>query len=139
MPYRTVLKKFAEATQDDAFDIFRMQVKNQTYKIFITKTKCNKRCQVHCTGNQITVERWIPMGTHPIPTVAFTYQPSALMEPDTFCLVVISGQPNTISGLDEGIFSSLGKLHVDSPKDKLYVMSEHAFETYFIPTLGDIA
>ena len=77
--------------------------------------------------------------THPIPTVAPTYQPSALMEPDTFCLVVISGQPNTVSGLDEGIFSSLGKLHADSPKDKLYVMSEHTFETYFIPTLGDIA
>lgn len=142
MPYRRTLKKLANAmqnaTQNDDFDIFRIQLKEQNYKIYITKKKCNKRCRIHCTGNQITWERLVPMGTFPITTVDFTYRASELMEPDTFCLLVISGKPDMISGLDEGIFSCLGKLDTDSPKNRLYVMSEYAFEMYFIPTLKDI-
>ena len=138
MPYRRTLKKLANATQNDDFDIFRIRLKDQNYKIYITKKKCNKRCRIHCTGNQITGERLVPMGTFPITTVDFTYRASELMEPDTFCLLVISGKPDMISGLDEGIFSCLGKLDTDSPKNRLYVMSEYAFEMYFIPTLKDI-
>lgn len=76
MPYRRTLKKLANATQNDDFDIFRIRLKEQNYKIYITKKKCNKRCRIHCTGNQITGERLVPMGTFPITTVDFTYRAS---------------------------------------------------------------
>ena len=39
MPYRRTLKKLANATQNDDFDIFRIRLKEQNYKIYITKNK----------------------------------------------------------------------------------------------------
>lgn len=132
-----MLKKIADTTHTDAFDVFRIQIRNQNYKILVTKIKCNKKYRIYCKRNQITGEKLIPLGRSPISVIEFVYQTSTVIESDTICLVVISGKPSIICGLDEGIFSSIRTLDINTEKNKLYVMSECAFKKFFLPLLRD--
>ena len=49
------------------------------------------------------------------------------------CVFVVSGKPDIICGLDDGIFSSGRMLNINTNPNKLYVMSEVAFNQYLLP------
>ena len=57
-----------------------------------------------------------------------------------FCVFVVSGKPDMICGLDEGIFLSVKMLNINTNPNpnKLYIMSEVAFKQYFLPSLKNL-
>jgi hypothetical protein len=117
--------------------IYFLHTEERLYKIIFTKRKANKRVKIHCTGNQIIWEHMYPLGRSPLSVKTNICQPSSVIDVKMFCVFVISGKPDIICGLDDGIFSSVRMINVNrnTNTNKLYVMSEVAFNQYLLPTI----
>ncbi len=97
------------------------------YKIAVTKKRANKRTRIHCEENQIIWEQMYPLGRCPSSEKTNILQPSGFIEKNCICILVISGKPSFIIGLDEGVYSSAKRFSKDI-KSHLYVMSKAAFK-----------
>lgn len=96
------------------------------YKIGITQRKAGNKTQIRCENNSVIWIQRYPLGIEPVSEETVICQPSAFMEKDCVCVLVISGKPDIITGLEEGNFLS-AKSWERRSTDKLYVMSENAF------------
>lgn len=97
------------------------------YKIAVTRKKANKRTQINCKNNHVVWKQMYPLGTcSNNSTEEVICQPSTFIEPGKLCILVISGKPDMIVGLEEGIFLSAKSLE-NADLNKMYVMSEQAF------------
>ncbi len=101
----------------------------KSWKIAFTEKKANSRTRIHCMNNEIIWEQVIPNGHAPIYEKTVICQPSSFMEKDKISVLVISGSPDIICGLDEGRIASAKQAENNGfDSGKLYVMSEKAFK-----------
>lgn len=96
------------------------------YKIGITQKKADKRTRISCKDNNVIWSQTYPLGISPVSEENVICQPSTFIEKGRVSILVISGKPDLIEGLEEGAFLSAGSWDRHS-SDKLYVMSEKAF------------
>ncbi len=98
--------------------------------ILIKKTlkRADKRVIVTCAGHTVQGVRLVPVTIHTVAKEVDFNIDVAGMTGDGAAIVVISGKPGLIKGLDEGIFVSAN----GDPKDKkcVYVMSEARFRGF---------
>ena len=119
--------------ETDYLNIYYLHAEERLYKIIFTKRKANKRAKIHCADNQIMWEHIYPLGRSPLSVKTIICQPSSIIDVNMFCVFVVSGKPDMICGLDEGIFLSVKMLNINTNPNKLYIMSEVAFKQYFLP------
>lgn len=110
------------------YTLYRFTYKDRSFKIYLTP-KANKTTVIHCKDSgDIIWELLYPFGgmSNPYREKHFLLKPT--FEKDVITIVVIKGKPATITGLGEGLFSSVyGKA-----SDKILVMSEKEFGTFLI-------
>ncbi len=124
------LKKTAHAEEREHVDIYRMTVGECNFKIAVTRIKANKRTVIKCSDGGVTFVKYTPIAggfTQPAETVEANISVSELLEKDTVCMLIISGKPLDIHGLDNGHIASARTYGSDADTKKLYVMSEMAF------------
>ena len=119
--------------ETDYLNIYYLHTEERDYKIIFTKQKANKKTKIHCADNQIIWEQMYPLSISPLSVKIMICQPSSIIDVDKFCVFVISGKPNIICGLDQGLFSSVKMLNINTSKNNLCVMSEVAFKQQFLP------
>ena len=99
-------------------------------RFLIKKTfkRADKRIIVTCAGHTVLGERLIPVTIHTVAKEVEFNIDVARMADDCVAIIVISGKPGLIKGLDEGLFVSAS----GTAKDKkfIYVMSEARFRTF---------
>ena len=96
------------------------------YKIGKTKEAAGKRTQICCKDNAVIWKQQYPLGIAPVSTENVICQPGAFIEKGMVCVLVITGKPDIIEGLEDGAFLS-AKSWGSADSSKLYVMSEKAF------------
>ena len=102
-------------------------------KVVIKKTlkKANKRVIVTCSGHTVSAVRLIPVTIHtPATEEEFNIDVANMHNDGAIAIVVISGKPGIIKGLDEGLFVSAGGN--GKGKNCVFVMSEARFRTFSI-------
>ncbi len=126
------LKRTADVQECESVVIYRIMLGERQFKIAVSKKKANKRTVVKCSEGAVTFIEYTPiaggMGS-PAETVEAYISVSELLEKNTVCMLVISGKPLDIHGLDNGRIASKKSYStgiIDT--QKLYVMSEAAFE-----------
>ena len=120
------LKKQAE--QDwfmDKIGLVKFEADDKHYEVYFTRKRANKYSIIHCKNTTIEWEQF-PV----LPRVAGRddgkREPIIKLAPSKDCIriFVIMGKPNSIIGLDEGIFRSIHKYD----ENYLNVMSEARFK-----------
>ena len=96
------------------------------YKIGKTKEAAGKRTQICCKDNAVIWKQQYPLGIAPVSTETVICQPGSFIEKGMVCVLVITGKPDIIEGLEDGAFLS-AKSWGSADSSKLYVMSEKAF------------
>ncbi len=119
------------AAENEYLRVFYTENTDCKIKTGFTKRKANKKTVIHCRENCIEWQQFYPVGIRPTSTTEVICQPSSYLESGTLCILVISGCPAYISGLDEGDFLSSRLFDIRNRK-KLYVMSEKAFRKIII-------
>lgn len=111
------------------------EYKGQRIVVKKTLEKANKRTVIHCEGNSVSWEQIYPLGHTPVSEKHILVNASSFAgEKGSIRMVVISGTPSCIQGLDEGIFLShlrYGEFRNDVG-DKIFVMSEPRFKVFAI-------
>ena len=109
----------------DKMGIFKFELNGKNYEIFFPRKRANRYSIIHCKNNTIEWEQFPVM-----PRIAGRRygirEPIISVAPakEFVRIVVILGKPNSITGLDEGVFRSVHKY------DEAYinVMSEARFK-----------
>lgn len=98
-----------------------------------TKKRATKFSVIKCEDRHLVWTQVTMVGRTQVPEdISITY--GELLDPDVIGIIVISGKPNHIKGLDEGVYVS----GVGTPKGQrfVYVMSEARFKL-FSPQIKD--
>lgn len=116
---------------DENCRTYSFEFKGNSFLIKKTLKRADKRVIVTCTGHTVLGERLIPVTIHTVAKEAeFNIDVAEFVENDAIAIVVISGKPGLIKGLDEGVFVSAGG---DKKSRKcVLVMSEARFCTFEI-------
>lgn len=131
-PFLTFAQAFAKQAVitdwDERCTTYRMEYNGQMYRIKKTNQKAGKRTEIHC-GTDIVWKQYYPVGRG-----GYLIHDTSVLCRANFApkgergIVLISGKPMIITGLDSGsIVSSRGE--VKSPDD-VYVMSSAAFKLF---------
>ena len=109
----------------DKIGLVKFEYNNQHYEIYFTRQRANKYSIIHCKNNTIEWEQFpiLPriMGRHyGEKETLISLAPSK----EHVRIFVIMGKPNSIIGLDDGIFRSVHKYD----KNYINVMSEARFK-----------
>ena len=110
------------------YTLYRFTYQNHPFKIYLTP-KANKTTVIHCENSgDIIWELLYPFGgmSHIYREKQFLLKPT--FEKGVITIVVIKGKPAIITGLDDGLFSSVHS----KDSDKIYVMSEKEFRTFLV-------
>ncbi len=113
--------------ETEYLQIFDFSIDETFYRVALTKVKADKRVSIHCSNNQILWEQLLPNGHIPLSEKAVICQPSQLLQNAAVSILVISGKPSIICGLDEGRIASAKCFDPADRKERLYVMSQAAF------------
>lgn len=109
----------------DNVKLVKFEEDNKKYEIYFTRKRANRYSIIHCKNNTIDWEQF-PV----LPRLVGRYygkrEPIIKLSPskDSIKIFVIMGKPNSISGLDEGIFRSIHKYD----ENYINVMSEARFK-----------
>ena len=109
----------------DKIGLVKFEDDNKKYEIFFTRKRANRYSIIHCKNNMIEWEQF-PV----LPRIAGRRygirEPIIKLAPSKDCIriFVIMGKPNSIIGLDEGIFRSIHKYD----ENYINVMSESRFK-----------
>ena len=129
-PVLSYFKKQNVVEKVKNYTLYRFTYQNRPFKIYLTP-KANKATVIHCKdGGDIIWEQLYPFsgtygGAGSNREKRFLLKPT--FEEGVMTIVVVKGKPAIITGLDDGIFSSVyGK-----NSDKIFVMSEKEFGTFF--------
>ena len=124
--------RFAELKKRNKIDWFmdemglvKFDYNGKTYEIFFPRKRANRYTIIHCQNNVIQWEQ-CPVLPHLAGRRYGIRQPFMSIAPSKECvrIVVILGKPNSITGLDEGIFRSVHKYD----ESYINVMSEARFK-----------
>jgi len=109
----------------DKIGLVKFEDDNKKYEIYFTRKRANRYSIIHCKNNTIEWEQF-PV----LPRIAGRRygirEPIIKLAPSKDCIriFVIMGKPNSIIGLDEGIFRSIHKYD----ESYINVMSEARFK-----------
>ena len=109
----------------DKIGLVKFEDDNKKYEIYFTRKRANRYSIIHCKNNTIEWEQF-PV----LPRIAGRRygirEPIIKLAPSKDCIriFVIMGKPNSIIGLDEGIFRSIHKYD----ENYINVMSESRFK-----------
>ena len=109
----------------DKIGLVKFEDDNKKYEIYFTRKRANRYSIIHCKNNTIEWEQF-PV----LPRIAGRRygirEPIIKLAPSKDCIriFVIMGNPNSIIGLDEGIFRSIHKYD----ENYINVMSEARFK-----------
>ena len=109
----------------DNAGLVAFEIENKKYEIYFTRKRANRYSIIHCKNNTIEWEQF-PI----LPRIAGRRygirEPIIKLSPSKDCIriFVIMGKPNSIIGLDEGIFRSIHKYD----ENFINVMSESRFK-----------
>ncbi len=109
--------------------IVNLEADGYRYAVYSTVQKATKASQIHCKPDgSLYLEQLYPFGGMMTPSRVNSFLLKPETEPDVITVVVITGRPGLISGLDEGRCRS----HRSQLKDKgdFFVMSEAAFKLF---------
>ena len=109
----------------DTTGLVKFEHNGKTYEVYFPRKRANRYSIIHCQDNTILWEQ-CPVLPHLAGRRYGKREPILSVGPSKDCvrIVVILGKPNSICGLDEGIFRSVHKF------DETYVnvMSEARFK-----------
>ena len=109
----------------DKIGLVKFEADDKHYEVYFTRKRANKYSIIHCKNTTIEWEQF-PV----LPRVAGRddgkREPIIKLAPSKDCIriFVIMGKPNSIIGLDEGVFRSIHKYD----ENYLNVMSEARFK-----------
>ncbi len=109
----------------DKVGLVKFEDDNKKYEIYFTRKRANRYSIIHCKNNTIEWEQF-PV----LPRIAGRMygerEPLISLAPTKECvrIIVILGKPNSITGLDEGVFRSIHKYD----ENYINVMSEARFK-----------
>ena len=125
----TCFTKLKKASKKDWFTdkvgLIKFALEERNYEIYFTRKRANKYSIIHCKENTIEWEQF-PI----LPRIAGRYygrrDPIITLAPSKDCvrIFVVMGKPNSITGLDEGVFHSVHKYN----ENYIIVMSEARFK-----------
>ncbi len=128
LTFAECFERYAEKIgEDEQCETYRLEYNGQVYVIKKTLKKAGKRTEINC-GADIIWKQIYPV-SHLAPAIetAVITKPN-FAEKGERGIVLISGKPLVITGLDDGhIVSSRGKVKSD---DDIYVMSSAAFKLF---------
>ncbi len=125
---KKLISESNKVLETEQLKIYDVSVDDIPFRIAITKRVINKRTVVHCSNENVSFEERIPLGIHPVSEHTVICKPKELMTKERRTLLIISGTPDIICGLDEGIIASAKRYTVEPSSKFLYIMSEKAFE-----------
>ena len=124
-------KKVPKDWFTDKIGLVKFEYNNQHYEIYFTRQRANKYSIIHCKNNTIEWEQF-PVLPRIMGKCYGEREPIISLSPskELVRIFVIMGKPNSIIGLDEGIFRSIHKY------DEYYinVMSEARFKELSLPS-----
>ena len=113
--------------ENDALRLYELNFDGHTFAVYVTKEKATKKSVVHCySWGSVTLEKIYPNGISPVSEVTNLFQPE-LIKKDKITVLLISGSPGNIVGLDNGIVYSARRGYENG---KFYVMSLSAFKLF---------
>ena len=109
----------------DKVGLVKFENDNKKYEIFFTRKRANRYSIIHCKNNTIEWEQF-PVLPRIVGRHYGIREPIISLSPtkDSIRIFVIMGKPNSITGLDEGIFRSIHKYD----ENYINVMSESRFK-----------
>ena len=127
-PYTLFAELKKQAMKDcfmDKVGLVKFEVDNKRYEIYFTRKRANKYSIIHCRNNTIEWEQF-PVLPRLVGRRYGEKEPIISLSPSKECvrIFVIMGKPNSITGLDEGIFRSIYKYD----ENYINVMSEKRFK-----------
>ena len=115
----------------DKIGLVKFEYNNQHYEIYFTRQRANKYSIIHCKNNTIEWEQF-PVLPRIMGRLYGEREPIISLSPskELVRIFVIMGKPNSIIGLDEGIFRSIHKYD----ENYINVMSEARFKELSLPS-----
>ena len=115
----------------DKIGLVKFEYNNQHYEIYFTRQRANKYSIIHCKNNTIEWEQF-PVLPRIMGRRYGEREPIISLSPskELVRIFVIMGKPNSIIGLDEGIFRSIHKYD----ENYINVMSEARFKELSLPS-----
>ena len=115
----------------DKVGLVKFDDNNKKYEIYYTRKRANKYSIIHCKNNTIEWEQF-PVLPRIMGRRYGEREPIISLAPSKECvrIFVIMGKPNSIIGLDEGIFRSIHKYD----ENYINVMSELRFKELSLPS-----
>ena len=112
-------------TKEDKLGLLKIDYNDKKYELFISRKRANKYSIIHCKDNTIEWEQF-PVLPRVAGRLHGTKEPLLRIGPTKECvrIFVVRGKPNSIIGLDEGVFCSVHKYD----ENKIIVMSEARFK-----------
>ena len=109
----------------DKIGLVKFEDENKKYEVYFTKKRANKYSLIHCKNNTIEWEQF-PILPRVVGRRYGIREPIIALSPSKECIriFVIMGRPNSIIGLDEGVFRSIHKYD----ENYINVMSEARFK-----------
>ena len=99
------------------------------YRVYTTKLRATRATHIHCRDNgTIYLEELYPFGGLSSPRSEERVLVRPGWDMDEVCIVVISGKPGLITGLDDGIFVSSS--HTGRVDGRVFVMTEMRFKLF---------
>ena len=123
--FKELKKQAAKDWFSDKIGLVRFENEGKKYEIYFTKKRANRYSIIHCKDNTIEWEQF-PV----LPRIAGRRygirEPIIRLSPskDSLKFFIVMGKPNSITGLDEGVFRSIHKYD----ESFINVMSEKRFK-----------
>ena len=113
--------------ENEALRLYELGFDGQSFAVYVTKEKATKKSVVHCySWGSVTLEKIYPNGISPVSEVTNLFQPE-LIQKDKITVLLVSGSPGNIVGLDNGIVYSARRGYETG---RFYVMSMSAFKLF---------
>ena len=129
MPLFSYCKKFGKIVcENELYKTVCFERNEKQYVIYVSKKKAGKGTHIYCNDDgTVYWEQLYPFGGISRASSDRYVLVKPIIKKSIVQIVLISGKPDSINGLDEGIFvSSRGKKRDDC----IYVMSETAFKLF---------
>lgn len=128
--YDTFKTKRKLICSDEYTRTYSFEYKGREVILRKTRKKANRNTVIHCRGNSVTWEQITSISIHTSESEYFSSEIDKTIDNEAVYLFVISGRPNHIKGLDEGIFVSAHRK--TTKREEIYVMSETALKLFDI-------
>lgn len=125
--YEAYRKWGVKTAENERFQTTEFCFRDIEFSLHILKRKANKHTTIHCAENGgVTLEQAYPVGISPLRETTTILHPGEI-ENNKVTILVITGAPGWITGLDQGVVHSS---RYGCQKTGFYVMSESALKLF---------